>query len=339
LVSSKALNKKPSFFGVKESEISDLDADDKEPIVLSRFKNFDFVKLRNRFFMISAILICSGLLVLAFKGLNLGIDFESGTKVEIAADQTLNDNEIIKELTDLGYKPDGVRLKGDDLTMASVIYKDFLEKDDIAKIKSYYKEKYGSEPNSGTVSPTVGRELARNAMIAVGIASLLIILYVTIRFEILMALAAIVALLHDAFFIIAVFSLVQFEVDITFIAAVLTIVGYSINDTVVTFDRIRENMKYSKVKTNEDVARIVNLSLVQTLTRSINTVLTVVIAAGALLIFGSEAISNFSFALLVGLFAGTYSSLFIASQLWYVWKTKQMARNKNKKFKTPSTQN
>lgn len=302
------------------------------------YKNFDFVGHRKRFFTFSIILILCGLLVLVFKGLNLGIDFDSGTKFDVTADHQLNENEIREELTDLGYEPDAIRLKGNDLNMATIRYKEFLEKEDIAKIKTFYKDKYGQEPNSGTVSPTTGRDLAKNAMYAVGIASVLIILYVTIRFEIRMALAAIVALLHDSFFIIAVFSIVQFEVDITFIAAVLTIIGYSINDTVVTFDRIRENMRHAKIKKNEDLAKIVNDSIKQTLSRSINTVLTVVIAAAALMIFGSEAIRNFSFALLVGLVAGTYSSIFIASQLWYSWKTKQMANDKNKKFKS-ATQN
>lgn len=143
-----------------------------------------------------------------------------------------------------------------------------------------------------------------------------------------MGLAAIVALLHDAFFIIAFFSLTRLEVDLTFIAAILTIVGYSINDTIVTFDRIRENMKKFKSKTFEDLKFIVNLSLRETLTRSLNTIITVIIAVAALLIFGSDSILNFSIALLVGLIAGTYSSIFIASQLWLVWKGKQLERKR-----------
>src|SRR5699024_1751731 len=139
----------------------------------------------------------------------------------------------------------------------------------------------------------------------------------TIRFEFLQGLAAIVALLHDAFFMIAVFSLLRIEVNVIFIAAVLTIVGYSINDTIVVFDRIRENMKLSKrIKGFSDLAKIVNQSINQTLSRSINTVLTTTLAALALLIFGSESIRSFAFALTIGLVAGTYSSIFIAAQLW-----------------------
>ena len=186
---------------------------------------------------------------------------------------------------------------------------------------------YGAEPNVGTVSPTIGKELAKNAMIAVAIASLGIIIYVTVRFEIYMALAAVIALLHDAFFIIVLFSLTRLEVDITFIAAVLTIVGYSINDTIVTFDRMRENMvKKRRLKTPEEIADVVNTSLRQTLGRSVNTIMTVVITVIALLLLGSASIWNFSFALLVGLIAGTYSSIFIAAQLWYIWKVKELKK-------------
>ena len=176
-----------------------------------------------------------------------------------------------------------------------------------------------------TVSPTVGKELAKNALIAVLLASVGIILYVALRFEMRMAIPAVLALLHDAFLIIAVFSFTRLEVDITFIAAVLTIIGYSINDTIVTFDRIRENMRRKKrIKKAEEIADIVNKSLRQTLGRSINTALTTLMAVAAILIFGSEAIFNFSFALLIGLITGLYSSLFVAAQLYYVWKAKEL---------------
>lgn len=199
-------------------------------------------------------------------------------------------------------------------------------------MKDYFKDKYGSEPNVSTVSPTVGKELARNALYAVIVASIGIILYVSIRFEYKMAIAAIASLLYDAFFIIAVFSLTRLEVDITFIAAVLTIIGYSINDTIVTFDRIREHVKKRKPKNFSDLSHIVNLSLQQTFTRSINTVLTVVIVVIALLIFGAASITNFSVALLVGLLSGVYSSLYIAAQIWLVWKGREFkSLNKNRK--------
>ena len=300
-----------------------------------RDTKFDFVKHRNKFFAISLALIVLGGLAIAIFGLNLGIDFSSGSRVDLQSDSKLTTEEVSKEFDELGFDPESVTLAGGG-DMAVAAFKDELGKDEIAEIKNHFTDLYGAEPNISTVSPDVAVDLAKNAFIALAIASVGIIIYVALRFEWLQGVAAIVALFHDAFFIIAVFSILQIEVNITFIAAVLTIVGYSINDTIVTFDRIRENMKFEKkVKTFEDVARVVNKSLVQTLARSINTVLTVVFAAAALTIFGGEAIRPFAIALLIGLVAGTYSSLFIASQLWAVWKGKQL---KKKKFTPAETE-
>lgn len=295
-------------------------------------QNLDFVKHRNKFFMFSALLVFVGAILLSTLGLNLGIDFTAGTKVELLSNEPLTANLIAEEFESIGLTPDSIVLAGDKQEIAYASFIGNLDQEEILKVQNHFREKLDNDPNISSVSPTVGKELARNAFISVIFASIGIIIYVTIRFEILYGVAAIVALLHDAFIILAIFSIVQMEVNLPFIAAVLTIVGYSINDTIVTFDRIRENLKLEKkVKSFEDLARVVNKSLVQTLARSINTVLTVMFAAGALLIFGGEAIRTFSFALLVGLVAGTYSSLFIAAQLWLVWKSKTLNK---KRFKT-----
>jgi preprotein translocase subunit SecF len=292
----------------------------------------DFVKHRKKFFIFSALLVLTGVILLSTIGLNLGIDFESGTKVELLSNETLTAERVNSEFAQIGLTPDSVLLAGDRSEMAYASFIGVLPQEDVLKVQRHFHESFGSEPNISTVTPTVGRELARNAFYSVIFASIGIVIYVTIRFELLYGVAAIVALLHDAFFILTVFSITQMEVNLPFIAAVLTIVGYSINDTIVTFDRIRENLSYEKkVRGFEDLARVVNKSLVQTLARSINTVLTVVFAAAALLIFGGEAIRTFSFALLIGLVAGTYSSLFIASQLWLVWKSKSLTK---KRYKT-----
>jgi SecD/SecF fusion protein len=272
-------------------------------------------------------LIAAGIIILAVFRLNLGIDFSSGTRIELLANDSLTKEEVQTQMSQVGLETDDIVISGNDKEIGVARIKDVLTKGEIADMKSHFKEEFGAEPNVSTVSPTVGKELAKNALIALVIASVGIIIYVTIRFEIYMAIAAVIALLHDAFFIIAVFSFTRMEVDLTFIAAVLTVVGYSINDTIVTFDRMRENMqKKKKLKTFEDIADVVNRSLRQTLGRSINTVLTVVIAVVALLIFGSESIRNFSFALLIGLIAGTYSSIFLAAQLWAVWKGKELKK-------------
>lgn len=294
-------------------------------------KDIDFVKHRKKFFLFSGAFTLIGIIVLLLFGLNLGIDFDSGSRVDLLANEPISEEELIEDFEQLGHSitVNDITLAGDNFEMASVRFVGVLDSSEIAEIQTFYQQKFGSEPNISTVDPQIGRELARNALMAVAIASVGIIIYVSIRFEYLYGIAAIVALLHDAFFIIAVFSLLQIEVNVPFIAAVLTIVGYSINDTIVTFDRIRENMKLAKrVKGFDDLATIVNKSLVQTLARSINTVLTVIFAAGAIFLFGGEAIRTFAFALVVGLVAGTYSSMFLASQLWLVWKSKQLAKKR-----------
>jgi preprotein translocase subunit SecF len=289
---------------------------------------YDFVKNRNRFFMISALLTSLGIIFLLTIGLKLGIDFESGSRVTVVSERTLSADEVKDDFESLGFDDAAIVLAGKNNTQANASFKGVLSKEEIAKLNTYFMDKYGENPSVSTVTPMVGRELAQNAFIAILIASIGIIIYVAFRFEWSMAVAAIIALFHDAFMIIAVFSILRLEVDLPFIAAVLTIVGYSINDTIVTFDRIRENMKLEKVNNKEKLAEIVNRSIHETLGRSINTVLTVIFAAAALLIFGADSIRNFSIALLIGLAFGAYSSIFIASQVWYVFKSRQL---KNKK--------
>ncbi|KAA0549279.1 protein translocase subunit SecDF [Bacillus sp. BGMRC 2118] len=331
-VNSRFLNKKLAYFGVKPSEVQNIDSDVGDYKIPTRYDKFDFVKHRKKYFMFSIAMVVVGIVLLSTLKLNLGIDFASGSRVEISSEQKLTKEQIKEDIEslDLNIEAKDIRLSGDESDLGVVRFVGELSQEEISELKGFIKDKYGAEPNVSTVSPTVGKELAKNAMIAVLIASIGIIIYVTIRFEIYMAIAAIIALLHDAFFIIAVFSLFRLEVDITFIAAVLTIVGYSINDTIVTFDRIREIMKIrgKKVKNFDDLAEVVNDSLRQTLGRSVSTVFTVVIVTVALLLLGSESIFNFSLALLIGLIAGTYSSLFIAAQLWLVWKGKNIGKKK-----------
>lgn len=327
LVNSGLFKNKPQWFGVKPSEVHDISEGVDTLDLKTKFDRFDFIKNRNKFFTATAVLVIIGLIALFAFRLNLGIDFASGTRVELLSDSKLTAEQVKDELKKVDLETDDIVISGENGEIGVARFKGVLSKEEISELKSHFKDVYGAEPNVGTVSPTIGKELAKNAMIAVAIASVGIIIYVTIRFEIYMALAAVLALLHDAFFIIVLFSLTRLEVDITFIAAVLTIVGYSINDTIVTFDRMRENMvKKRRLKTPEEIAEVVNSSLRQTLGRSVNTIMTVVITVVALLIFGSASIWNFSFALLVGLIAGTYSSIFIAAQLWYVWKVKELKK-------------
>ncbi|WP_078379560.1 protein translocase subunit SecDF [Sutcliffiella halmapala] len=330
LVNSRALNNKPQLFGVNKKDILDINQTDEFTEPPNKFENWNFLKYRKKMLVFSGVMVVAGIIILAAFRLNLGIDFASGTRVEILSETSLTVEEVQEEFSSINLEPRDVILSGNNSEIAVARFLDSFSQSEIAQIKALFSEKFGSEPNISSVSPTVGQELALNAIYAVLIASIGIIIYVSIRFEWLYALAAIAALLFDALFVLVFFSISRLEVDITFIAAILTVIGYSLNDTIVTFDRIRENLKKKKrVKTFEDLSDVVNRSLQQTLTRSINTVATVMFAVVALMIFGSESILNFSVALLVGLIVGTYSSLFVAAQLWLVWKHKQM--NKVKK--------
>lgn len=326
-VHSGFLNKKPGWFAVKKSAIHDINENFDTLDLPTRWDKLDFVKPRKWFFIISGVLLGLGLVLLLIFRLNLSIDFTKGTRIEVLSNKPLTTEVVEKALNDHNIKPDDIVISGDNKEIASARLKDVLSKDEIAKLKVDLKKEFGAEPNVSTVSPTVGKEIAKNAVIALIIASIGIVLYVTIRFEWAMAISAIASLLHDAFFMVAFFSITRLEVDLTFIAAVLTIVGYSINDTIVTFDRMRENMqKKKRLKTNADIAEVLNVSIRQTLSRSVNTVFTVLVTVIALIFFGSESIQNFSIAMLVGLITGVYSSICVAGPLWYVFKTRELKK-------------
>jgi protein-export membrane protein, SecD/SecF family len=294
------------------------------------YSHLDFMKYRNVFFIFSSTLILIGIISLFVFRMNLGIDFSSGTRVDIQSSQPMSSQNVTQAFTSLGYKPDTVVLSGNQNHIATVRLNRELSQQQIAQLKSDIQNKYQVNPNVSTVSPQVGRDLARNGLIALIIASAFIILYVWIRFEFLQGLTAVLALIHDAFFIVTVFSLFHIEVNVLFISAVLTIVGYSINDTIVTFDRVRENIKLSRkrLSTLQELGDIVNLSIRETLTRSINTVLTVLFPVIFLLILGSDSIKTFTIALLVGLLCGVYSSICIACPLWAVMKSHYLAGRK-----------
>lgn len=326
-VNSGFLNKKAGWFGVKKSAIKDISENFDTLDLPTRWDRYDFVKVRKLFFIVSGALIALGLVLILIFRLNLSIDFSSGTRIEVLSDKPLTTEMVEAAFEKQDIKIDDITLSGENNEVASARMIGVLSKDEIAELKSAFHDEFGTDPSVSTVSPTVGKELAKNGIIALIIASIGIIIYVTVRFEFAMAVAAIASLLHDAFFMVAFFSFTRLEVDLTFIAAVLTIIGYSINDTIVTFDRMRENLtKKKRLKTFEDIADVVNVSVRQTLTRSVNTVLTVLITVVAMIIFGSESIRNFNIALLVGLITGVYSSIFIATNLWVVLKARELKK-------------
>lgn len=326
LVQSRYLNNKKTWFGIKQSEILGLNHNLAHPP--TKYDNVDFVSIGRKFVYFSVIITIIGVIIISIFRLNLGIDFASGTRVTFESKSAVTKQIVNDELKKMDLEPESITISENGAKAGSIAFKGVLTKDEINELKKDFSKEFGIEPNVSTVDPVVGRELAANAIKALCIASAGIILYVSLRFQFSYAIASVIALLHDAFFIVVVFSIFRLEVDITFIAAVLTIVGYSINDSIVTFDRVRENMKLKKkIRTREELNQVVNDSIRQTLGRSVKTVLTVVLAVVALLLFGSHAILNFSIALLVGLVVGTYSSIFIASQIWLFIKGRQLEKH------------
>jgi preprotein translocase subunit SecF len=289
---------------------------------------FDIVKHRKKIFILTLLIVAVSIISLSVRGLNLGVDFVSGTRLDIHVKPNVDLEKARTVLTGLGYHDPDVRTGGSENEFVFFRVSHSMERNQINQIEAAFEKAFQTDVNiqAQTVSPVVGRETAMNAIKAVLIASVFIIIYVAIRFEYRFAVSAVLALLYDVLFVVGAFSLFQIEVDLVFIAAVLTIVGYSINDTIVIFDRIRENMKQENPAKWDDLAAVVNNSIMQTLVRSINTVLTVAFAALLLWLLGGESIRNFSLALLLGLISGAYSSIFVASPLWVTWKWKSMQK-------------
>ena len=326
IVQSNYASNKKGWFGVNPKKIHNISEGKDIEDLASPWDRFDFVKHANKFFALSGIIVFAGIVILFIFKLNLGIDFTSGTRADITTDGNATVEQVESELETLGIPPENLTMSGEDKIVAR--YSTDLGQEDVTAMQSHFNELYGSDPMISTVSPVIGQELVQNAIIALIIASIGIIIYASIRFEWRMAVPAVLALLHDVFIIIAVFSIFRIEVDITIIAAVLTVVGYSINDTIVTMDRIRENNRKIKViRSEEEISVIINRSLRQTATRSINTILTVLIVVVFLVLFGATSIFNFSLALLIGLVSGVYSSFFIAIQLWGVLKRRQLRKS------------
>ncbi|HCG74641.1 protein translocase subunit SecDF [Staphylococcus caprae] len=334
LVSSNFFKKQYWLFGVKKKDRHDMNDGKDVHDLKTSFEKWNFVKLAKPLIALSILIVVVGLVILAVFKLNLGIDFSSGTRADINAKQPLTQTKVEKAVKDVGLEPDQIQINGSSNKGATVQFKKDLSRAEDNKLSDKIKSEFGDTPQINTVSPLIGQELAKNAITALILASLGIIIYVSLRFEWRMGLSAVLALLHDVFIIVAVFSLFRIEVDLTFIAAVLTIVGYSINDTIVTFDRVRENLHKLKVITSpEQIDDMVNRSIRQTMTRSINTVLTVVVVVVAILIFGAPTIFNFSLALLIGLISGVFSSVFIAVPLWGIMKKRQLKKSPNHKLK------
>ncbi|BCN88579.1 protein translocase subunit SecDF [Staphylococcus argenteus] len=333
LVSSNVFKNQYWLFGVNKNKRHNISEGVDVHDLKTSFEKWNFVKLAKPLIGLSILIVVVGLVILYIFKLNLGIDFSSGTRVDFQSKQTISQQKVEQVVKDSGLKADQIQINGKDNKVATVQFKDDLTRAQDNKLSDNIKSKFGDTPQINTVSPIIGQELAKNAMLALIYASIGIIIYVSLRFEWRMGLSSVLALLHDVFIIVAIFSLFRIEVDLTFIAAVLTIVGYSINDTIVTFDRVRENLQKIKVITTpEQIDDIVNRSIRQTMTRSVNTVLTVIVVVVAILFFGAPTIFNFTLALFIGLISGVFSSIFIAVPLWGMMKKRQLKKSPKHKL-------
>ena len=283
----------------------------------------DIIKNRKIFAICSLAIILTGLLMFFIRGFNYGIDFTGGTLIEINAGKFIPVDEV-REITD-EYDNNASILHGGenkgqliikstlDLSNNTVtdIVNNLAEKYDINN-KNFQSEKFG---------PFMGKEIRNKALLSILIATVLMLIYISWRFEFKFGLAAILALLHDILVMIAIYAIFRIPVNSSFIAAILTILGYSINDTIVIFDRIREE---SRLYPKESIENLMNNSIKKSLARTINTSLTTLIAVTVLYILGVEDIKVLALPLIVGIITGTYSSIFIASPIWYELKNREI---------------
>ena len=281
---------------------------------------FNIVKKRYWWFAISLLILIPGMISFVMQVLNLGIDFKGGTMLDMTFTKAVTQTAITDTMKSVGLEGP-VQLSDGNTT--ALIRTEALEEGKRAELLTALETQVGEYDKKALkedkVGPAMGQELTRNAIYALIIAIGMMIIYITIRFQFVFAISGIIALLHDVFVVVGVFSLFQWEIDSTFVAAILTIVGYSINDTVIIFDRIRENQ--AKMRRADSYGDMVDKSVWQTMRRSVNTVVTVLIALLSVFILGGESTRMFSLAMLIGVFIGAYSSIFIASQILLEVKT------------------
>ncbi len=316
------------FIAVKNEDIPNLSKNEK--IKKKPFGNIDFLKNRKLFAGISIIIIVIGIITISFCGMNLGIDYRSGTDVTIATEDKLTKKQLKNDLSSLKLKSSDITI-GDEETVIRI--DDALDGDKVKEVNKYFENKYEAKVNIGVVSNVVQKELVKNALLSVILALIGIIIYVSFRFKFSYAVSGVVALVHDVLIMIALFAIFNFEVSSMFIAALLAIIGYSINDTIVTFDRIREKLsKTDESKLTEDkFYELCNTSIQETFSRTIYTSITTLIPVVVLIILGSREILTFNLAMLFGLVAGTYSSIFIATALFMVFEKKNLGKPKKVK--------
>lgn len=285
-------------------------------------KNIKVVQYKRIWFSISLAIIIAGLIFTFINGgLNFGIDFTGGTTIQAHIGKNF-DISNVREIISKYDSEAVITYAGNE--KEDVIIRTKMELDDESRkeILDSFVSEFNittSSINFETIGPAIGDELKRQAILSLVLANIGMLIYITFRFEWRFGLASVIALIHDVVIMLILYGVMKIPVNSSFIAAILTIVGYSINNSIVIFDRIRENMRNVK---KIDKVQLVDDSINQTLTRSINTSLTTLLAIVALYILGVPAIKDFALPLIVGIVAGTYSSIFISGPLWIILSTK-----------------
>ncbi|MEA4874180.1 MAG: protein translocase subunit SecD [Anaerorhabdus sp.] len=336
LVNSGVLDNKKGWFGVKVSKIPDVSKNEKQTY-FGPFDKIDFLKHAKKMILVSlsifaVAIVMAGVNTASGNGpLNLGIDFSSGTKITVTSPDKINMADVQTTFKDLGYDKVKYQASGDNAIYATI--KDALNTEQLDEIKSTFLDIYGEEPGDNVVTPVVGRDLVKNAILLSLLAWVAMLVYITLRFKWDYAVSCIVALLHDVGIVLAVFIIFRLEFNTELISVILAIIGYSINNSIVVFDRVREDLNNAKSsKPSPEFYRgIVNEALDNTIVRSVYSSITTILPIICLLILGSNAIFTFTFAMFVGLIAGTLSSIFIAPQIWFYIRTHMKDKPKKKK--------
>jgi len=306
----------------------------------AKWLQIDFMKRRYLWFAISGTIVAIGVGALAVKGLNLGIDFKGGTQVTFKTPKPVSLSAVRTETTKFGKEP---VVQGRGKSFGGDRYQSFqlrlrtLDRAETNTLSSGIQREFGFVQQISsqiqTVSASFGRQIARGAIIAILFSLLLIIFYIAIRFDFKFAVPVIVALVHDIVITVGVYALLGREVSNSTVAAVLTVLGYSIYDTIIIFDRIRENIPLMR---RAPFATIANVSLWETIRRSLATTFITLLPVASLLIFGGATLKDFAFALLVGITAGAYSSIFIAAPLLTIWKEREPEYMRRRDLPPPS---
>jgi len=286
-------------------------------------KHYNFLKFKNVFMSVSLVLFVISIILFFTKGLNLGVDFKGGTVIEMKFEQTNNSEDIRKSLLKINLGDVKVKEFGSDKDFLATIEQKGKNNDFVGSIKNHLEKDLNRKVDFRrveVVGSKISNELTRDGIYSVVLALILMLVYIWFRFEWQFSLGSIVALVHDVIITIGAFSLIGYEFNLSIVAAILTIVGYSMNDTVIIYDRIREFLKKDDKK---ELSELINDSINSTLSRTLKTSGTTLLALISIYFFGGEILKGFSFALIWGILIGTYSSIFVASPILIYFKVKR----------------